>query len=161
MNDPHASPDASDASGTIETPIFTENKGNVAVQASHDATKNIAKENAEVLSNIGFDDVISGQFDAEEADDGVVLHKRVLAAQADSPKLHKVLAQSGLGSRLEMEQLILEGRISVNNEPAHIGQRIQNRLWNRGGHRRTPAKKTKMERSNIATALPGFGQVQG
>jgi 23S rRNA pseudouridine2605 synthase len=39
--------------------------------------------------------------------------------------LHKVLAQAGLGSRLEMEQLILEGRISVNNEPAHIGQRIQ------------------------------------
>jgi 23S rRNA pseudouridine2605 synthase len=36
-----------------------------------------------------------------------------------------VLAQAGLGSRLEMEQLILEGRISVNNEPAHIGQRIQ------------------------------------
>jgi 23S rRNA pseudouridine2605 synthase len=30
-----------------------------------------------------------------------------------------------MGSRLEMEQLILEGRISVNNEPAHIGQRIQ------------------------------------
>jgi 23S rRNA pseudouridine2605 synthase len=36
-----------------------------------------------------------------------------------------VLAQAGLGSRLEMEQLILEGRISVNAEPAHIGQRIQ------------------------------------
>jgi len=36
-----------------------------------------------------------------------------------------VLAQAGLGSRLEMEQLILQGRISVNNEPAHIGQRIQ------------------------------------
>ncbi|HYF09489.1 MAG TPA: pseudouridine synthase, partial [Acetobacteraceae bacterium] len=32
---------------------------------------------------------------------------------------------AGLGSRLEMEQLIMEGRISVNNEPAHIGQRIQ------------------------------------
>jgi 23S rRNA pseudouridine2605 synthase len=30
-----------------------------------------------------------------------------------------------MGSRLEMEQLILEGRISVNNEPAHVGQRIQ------------------------------------
>ena len=30
-----------------------------------------------------------------------------------------------MGSRLEMERLILEGRISVNNEPAHIGQRIQ------------------------------------
>ena len=34
-------------------------------------------------------------------------------------------SQSGMGSRLEMEQLILEGRITVNNEPAHIGQRIQ------------------------------------
>ena len=36
-----------------------------------------------------------------------------------------MLAQVGLGSRLEMEQLILEGRISVNNEPAHVGQRVQ------------------------------------
>ena len=51
--------------------------------------------------------------------------KRVLLPEADSPKLHKVLAQAGLGSRLEMEALILQGRISVNNEPAHIGQRIQ------------------------------------
>jgi 23S rRNA pseudouridine2605 synthase len=49
----------------------------------------------------------------------------VLQPQAETPKLHKVLAQAGLGSRLEMEQLIVEGRISVNNEPAHIGQRIQ------------------------------------
>ena len=72
-------------------------------------------------------DVVSGQFDAE--DEAVVPEldagKRVLAPQPDSPKLHKVLAQAGLGSRLEMEQLILEGRISVNNEPAHVGQRIQ------------------------------------
>jgi 23S rRNA pseudouridine2605 synthase len=72
-----------------------------------------------------FTDVISGQFDADEELEDVVLAKRVLAPQAESPKLHKVLAQSGIGSRLEMEQLILEGRISVNNEPAHIGQRIQ------------------------------------
>ena len=43
----------------------------------------------------------------------------------DSPKLHKVLAQSGLGSRLEMERLIGEGRITVNDELAHVGQRIQ------------------------------------
>jgi 23S rRNA pseudouridine2605 synthase len=49
----------------------------------------------------------------------------VLSPQPETPKLHKVLAQAGLGSRLEMEQLILEGRISVNGEPAHIGQRIQ------------------------------------
>ena len=39
-------------------------------------------------------------------------------------KLHKVLAQSGLGSRIDMEQAIAEGRIRVNGEPAHVGQRI-------------------------------------
>jgi len=39
-------------------------------------------------------------------------------------KLHKVLAQSGLGSRIDMEQAIAEGRIRVNGEPAHTGQRI-------------------------------------
>ena len=43
---------------------------------------------------------------------------------ADAPKLHKVLAQAGLGSRLEMEQLIAQGRIRVNGAPAHIGQRV-------------------------------------
>jgi 23S rRNA pseudouridine2605 synthase len=80
----------------------------------------------DVLKPIAIEDVVSGQFDQDA--DGVIsplMTKRVLAPQAESPKLHKVLAQAGLGSRLEMEQLILEGRISVNNEPAHIGQRIQ------------------------------------
>ena len=72
-----------------------------------------------------FDDVVSGRFDDEEAVVPAQPTKRVLAPQVEAPKLHKVLAQAGLGSRLEMEQLILEGRISVNNEPAHIGQRIQ------------------------------------
>ena len=74
---------------------------------------------------IRFEDVISGQFDADEDRADVVPQKRVLAPQPETPKLHKVLAQAGLGSRLEMEQLITEGRISVNNEPAHIGQRVQ------------------------------------
>jgi len=73
-----------------------------------------------------FDDVVSGAFDAEQEQELPPLPaKRVLAPQAESPKLHKVLAQAGMGSRLEMEQLILEGRISVNGEPAHVGQRIQ------------------------------------
>lgn len=72
-----------------------------------------------------FDDVVSGAFDAEQEQDLPLPTKRVLAPQAESPKLHKVLAQAGMGSRLEMEQLILEGRISVNGEPAHVGQRIQ------------------------------------
>src|SRR5438105_10898798 len=74
---------------------------------------------------VSFADVVSGEFDQQAEAAEAAPPKRVLAPQADTPKLHKVLAQAGLGSRLEMEQLITEGRISVNNEPAHIGQRIQ------------------------------------
>jgi 23S rRNA pseudouridine2605 synthase len=51
-------------------------------------------------------------------------HKRVLAPDADAPKLHKVLAQAGIGSRRDMEDMILDGSITVNGEPAHVGQRI-------------------------------------
>ena len=69
--------------------------------------------------------VVSGEFDSSEEGEPERPAKRVLLPQPDAPKLHKVLAQAGLGSRLEMEQLITEGRISVNNEPAHVGQRIQ------------------------------------
>lgn len=39
-------------------------------------------------------------------------------------KLHKALADAGLGSRRELEEWILAGRVSVNGEPAHVGQRI-------------------------------------
>ncbi|HWP10598.1 MAG TPA: pseudouridine synthase [Ramlibacter sp.] len=84
-----------------------------------------ARAKAEPTVPIRFADVVSGQFDAEVESAEVAPPKRVLLPQAETPKLHKVLAQAGLGSRLEMEQLIMEGRISVNNEPAHIGQRIQ------------------------------------
>ncbi|AVP57370.1 pseudouridine synthase [Pulveribacter suum] len=72
-----------------------------------------------------FADVVSGQLDHDEGDAQLAPAKRVLQPRAESPKLHKVLAQAGMGSRLEMEQLILQGRISVNNEPAHVGQRVQ------------------------------------
>jgi 23S rRNA pseudouridine2605 synthase len=75
--------------------------------------------------HIRFEDVVSGVFDSASEAEPAAPAKRVLQAQPESPKLHKVLAQAGVGSRLEMEQLILEGRISVNNEPAHIGQRVQ------------------------------------
>lgn len=83
-----------------------------------------------------FAEVLAGSFDDEsavedlddedddEGDEESRPAKRVLAPEADAPKLHKVLAQAGIGSRRDMEQLILEGRISVNGEPAHIGQRI-------------------------------------
>lgn len=50
--------------------------------------------------------------------------RRDLTSDDDAPKLHKVLAEAGLGSRRDMEDLIIAGRVSVNGEPAHIGQRI-------------------------------------
>jgi len=79
----------------------------------------------EEAPRIEFSDVVSGQFDAELDFEDVAPPKRVLLPQAESPKLHKVLAQSGLGSRIEMERLIADGQVSVNQEPAHVGQRVQ------------------------------------
>lgn len=49
---------------------------------------------------------------------------KYLGSEAVMPKLHKVLADAGVGSRREMEELIIAGRVSVNGEPAHIGQRV-------------------------------------
>ncbi len=49
---------------------------------------------------------------------------RHLDSELVAPKLHKVLADAGIGSRREMEELIVAGRVSVNGEPAHIGQRV-------------------------------------
>ena len=49
---------------------------------------------------------------------------KYLTSDAVMPKLHKVLADAGVGSRREMEELIIAGRVSVNGEPAHIGQRV-------------------------------------
>ncbi len=74
-----------------------------------------------------FDAVVAGELDAAEvqSDAEAAPAKRVLKPEIESPKLHKVLAQAGLGSRLEVERWIGEGRITVNGELAHVGQRIQ------------------------------------
>jgi 23S rRNA pseudouridine2605 synthase len=105
------SPDAMQTDSAHSAPALTPKPGAVQPDAHR--------------GHLLFEDVVSGEFDAVQASELPIPQKRVLPPQAESPKLHKVLAQAGLGSRLEMEQLITEGRISVNNEPAHIGQRIQ------------------------------------
>jgi len=78
-----------------------------------------------------FAELLSGDFDKEreeEAEEAVVEdgapYKRVLRPEPDAPKLQKVLAQSGVGSRRDIEQMIEDGRIEVNDQVAHIGQRI-------------------------------------
>ncbi len=77
-----------------------------------------------------FNYVTSDSFDQEnsvQAEKDALKQKKVrreLTAEDDAPKLHKVLAEAGLGSRRDMEELIIAGRVSVNGEPAHIGQRI-------------------------------------
>ena len=41
-----------------------------------------------------------------------------------APKLHKALAEMGHGSRRQVERWIADGRVSVNGEPARLGQRV-------------------------------------
>lgn len=92
-----------------------------------------ADANTNTLSG-GYDfaDIVGGALDAPELQADTAAqeqpaqpYKRVLQPLADAPKLHKVLAQAGLGSRLEMERNIAAGRLTVNNEVAHVGQRVQ------------------------------------
>ena len=40
-------------------------------------------------------------------------------------RLQKLLANAGLGSRRACEQLIEEGRVTVNGNVAHLGQRAE------------------------------------
>jgi len=76
-----------------------------------------------------FAQVLSGEFDVggepePEPVDETETYKRVLLPEPEAPKLHKVLAQSGIGSRRDMEDLIQDGHVSVNGETAHVGQRV-------------------------------------
>jgi 23S rRNA pseudouridine2605 synthase len=78
-------------------------------------------------ADAAFSYATSAAFDSDEQGKGRHQAKparRDLTSDDDAPKLHKVLAEAGLGSRRDMEDLIVAGRVSVNGEPAHIGQRI-------------------------------------
>jgi 23S rRNA pseudouridine2605 synthase len=56
-------------------------------------------------------------------------------------RLHKVLAQTGLGSRRSMEALIAEGKVEVNGETAHVGQTIE------------PSDRVHVKRRKVNTAF--------
>lgn len=46
------------------------------------------------------------------------------APAAPTQRLHKLLALAGLGSRRDMEELIASGRVTVNGQPATVGQGV-------------------------------------
>ena len=50
--------------------------------------------------------------------------RKLPAEFAESERLHKILAQTGIASRREIEEMIVAGRISVNGMPASIGQKV-------------------------------------
>ena len=114
---------------TRRAPRSAQPKQSLPERAQPQAPQSAGGDMLELLNaeqGYDFHDVISGELDAAEAVNAeVALEKRVLKPEVESPKLHKVLAQAGLGSRLEIERWISEGRITVNSELAHVGQRIQ------------------------------------
>ncbi|HEY1057786.1 MAG TPA: pseudouridine synthase [Limnobacter sp.] len=91
--------------------------------APMEAAPAIAQDNepewAEVLSQV---EGLKAGFESKAGKNRSKLNVRLDPELA--PKLHKVLADSGMGSRREMEELITAGRVSVNGEPAHLGQRV-------------------------------------
>ncbi|MGV0998609.1 MAG: 23S rRNA pseudouridine(2605) synthase RluB [Fluviibacter sp.] len=58
-----------------------------------------------------------------DSDDAGLAPVRKASADAGE-RLQKLLAQSGLGGRREMEEWIAAGRVQVNGEPAVLGQRV-------------------------------------
>lgn len=74
---------------------------------------NCSDKNKKVQSNLILNDVGDVLSDDGESD------------FSGSIKLQKALADAGIGSRRDMEELIISGRVSVNSKPAYIGQRIK------------------------------------
>ncbi len=54
---------------------------------------------------------------------GTEEHEGTVTALHAGERLQKILAQAGLGSRRACEEMIAHGRVAVNGEPAHLGQR--------------------------------------
>lgn len=133
-----ADAEISSASGDDRSSPVSENQasgrktsGKPASRMNRNTPKNRKSTDKSDAGNV-FQFVTSGDYDRVNSDDSGLADnalkqkkaKRELSAEDDAPKLHKVLADAGLGSRRDMEELIIAGRVSVNGEPAHIGQRI-------------------------------------
>lgn len=111
-----------ESSGVVLAPELVEAAGARfadVLSGTLDAESEAADAVPPVLAPQASEEAVADGGDAAEAE-----AKRVLAPDADAPKLQKVLAQSGIGSRRDIEEWIAEGKIEVNGEVAHVGQRI-------------------------------------
>lgn len=67
--------------------------------------------------------VAESDFYDHPAQEDILEPQRKAPAEAGE-RLQKLLAQSGLGGRREMDAWIAEGRVQVNGQPATVGQRV-------------------------------------
>lgn len=115
-----AMPDAGELFATVTSGAFDVDAGAELVEPpSPIAPPAMATD---VVAGDGSVPVIAQAPAEEPADTGT--SRRVLAPDVEAPKLQKVLAQAGVGSRRDLEQMIIDKRVTVNGEPAHIGQRV-------------------------------------
>ena len=115
---PEASPSAEPREGAAADSVPGDQEPGVGPRRAAMA----AQQAEEVVQGL-----LTGDFDREqdvEAPQEAEAYKRVLRPEPDAPKLQKVLAQSGVGSRRDIEKMIEDGRIEVNDQVAHIGQRV-------------------------------------
>ena len=125
---PEVKKTAEAAETAVETVVAAESEAAaVAESDAEPAAEEKAPESADAVVE-AVDDVSEKTFCSDKVFDPKVFSRgkkaQKDALKAQSEKLQKVLADAGLGSRRDMEQLILEGRISVNGTPAYIGQRV-------------------------------------
>ena len=113
-----------------------------------------------------FANLLSGAFDAEPAVvdaevSALAPTKRVLAAEPDAPKLQKVLAQAGIGSRRDMEQLVAgrshhRQRRARACRPAHLLRRpaTHRRQGHQGAHCATAAARAGLSQAGRRGSYP-------
>jgi 23S rRNA pseudouridine2605 synthase len=121
-------PDAGDLFATVTSGTF-DDEASANETAAADESRPGSAEFVGTAPEAGSSEDVRAEPAVENRDGGETEgvadpSRRVLAPEADAPKLQKVLAQAGVGSRRDLEQMIVDKRVTVNGEPAHTGQRV-------------------------------------
>ena len=119
------------AHGSPESRVGRGSRGPRKPRPEHDVATEADFSAHDIEDAVDLGDPVEAEKEAEQALSYLSGAQRIeqrlnkyLNSDVLMPKLHKVLADAGIGSRREMEELIVAGRVSVNGEPAHIGQRV-------------------------------------